>query len=598
VLTDGYAIADTGTQVGIQLFDAAKNYIGNLPYTTGSAPFGMANAVLPGTQTYIRISFKPEEGTSQGPAPATVMFMAGQAASLPTMSIASPHVPFYGNSKVNWAIKTTVKKASELGCALGIDILTGDIIARNIDRSTTMYLIDDTAILNAFLATATATNPIKLILDGAAYVSGLILSPAGNTTIEGIGPGSGIYLTGASDGIRIGPWSQSISQNSGNSEGPFNGTPAPARVATNITLRNFTISPNPTTIGHPTYGVILQSASHITLDGLNIPSSCPYYAVALSNVGDVSVTNCSFTSGGTLHDGVHIDGPAEKIRIIGCYFATGDDGIALNAYEGYGGNISDVVIDSCIFNNALSLMRAYGSNSVNSLNTWNTNKITRVTVSNCVGSVRSCVASLGLGAGACNNENLDEIQDISFSNCDIAHTEAYSPFLVTCNVRSLTIHNHTHRPLVATAFLDVSAKYVQHVLVNNLTVVRSDAYPAAIPIVRIAGVPGGNMSKLTLRGITVVDQTGSAYAAMPYVLGAVTPLGELMIDAVDMDKFTALFDSNGTTNITTIKGVGVLGTATQIADATMGNGALYLSSDASGAPSIKVGGTVKRLTLA
>jgi hypothetical protein len=47
-----------------------------------------------------------------------------------------------------------------------------------------------------------------------------------------------------------------------------------------------------------------------------------------------------------------------------------------------------------------------------------------------------------------------------------------------------------------------------------------------------------------------------------------------------------------------MRGAGLLATGAQIADVAMDSNALYLSSDAGGAPSIKIGGVAKRLTLA
>ena len=79
-----------------------------------------------------------------------------------------------------------------LGCILDTDVITGAIS----DYDSIPF--DNAAVINAFLATASQTNPVKLILDGGVSVSGLIVSPNGYTTIEGIGWGSGLFVINGS----------------------------------------------------------------------------------------------------------------------------------------------------------------------------------------------------------------------------------------------------------------------------------------------------------------------------------------------------------------------------------------------------------------
>jgi hypothetical protein len=570
-------------------YDAYGNFIEEIgaaltPTVSGATYFTVAGTVypLPGNQTYVKVCYAPGHFGSYGhpTSPQDCVFYAGNTASPCPTSLTGLNsgTPFPGFMSV------TCCKASELGAAPDGGL-------------------DATAVLNAFLATASSTNPIELVLDGIFFTTGLVISSNGFTTIRGLGAGTGLSLpgNGVQDGIRIGAYTAGT----GNSEGTHGSTP-PSRSTSSIILRDFQIYPNgqlnaganqPVSgaAAHGTYGIILANCTDITIDNVTFESACANYCVTLSNVDHVNVRNCNFTTGGTLHDGVHIDGPAEKIHISNCTFATGDDAIALNAYEGWGGDITDVTIDSCIFVSSLTLMRAYGSASGDSTTMV---KVSRVAVSNCTGTVQSCVASLGLSAGGCNNANVDEIRDITFSNCDITHLgSTYAPFLLCCNVRALAINNHIHRPTSAISMMHGYGANAVDVTINGLTIIRDDSADAAPGIVDV-NCSGGTFQKLTLRGITVADQTGSSYTALPYVVGATSALTELVIDSVDMDKFTALLDSNGTTNITTIKGAGVLGTGASLPDSVMANNSLYLSSTDSGAPSLKVAGTAKRLTLA
>jgi hypothetical protein len=100
---------------------------------------------------------------------------------------------------------------------------------------------------------------------------------------------------------------------------------------------------------------------------------------------------------------------------------------------------------------------------------------------------------------------------------------------------------------------------------------------------------------MTLRNIRVVDETGSSYGAIPAVLGFDGTVALLRIDELDMTQFTTLISSWA--NVTALRGTGPLEAGVAVPDSVMDNGSLYLSSDDSGAPSIKVGGTAKRLTL-
>src|SRR5579864_603982 len=73
----------------------------------------------------------------------------------------------------------TYIRASEIGCALDCDLRNG----RN--KFTGGSATDDAPRINAAMAAATADNPITLIIDGSALISGLFLPAAGNWSIAG-----------------------------------------------------------------------------------------------------------------------------------------------------------------------------------------------------------------------------------------------------------------------------------------------------------------------------------------------------------------------------------------------------------------------------
>ena len=170
-------------------------------------------------------------------------------------------------------------------------------------------VVDDTARINAFLSLATPTQPVKLIMDGIAAITGIVISPAGNTCIEGLGRGTGFFQLGDSnmDGIRIGPYA-AIAADQGDSEGvASNRANTPARTAQNIVLRDFTmggqgntlwaapagVSPGITTppdkpvVGdpfHQTYGVLLVNCQNVLVDNVHVYNSTSF-SLCLGNIG-------------------------------------------------------------------------------------------------------------------------------------------------------------------------------------------------------------------------------------------------------------------------------------------------------------------------
>ena len=72
----------------------------------------------------------------------------------------------------------------------------------------------------------------------------------------------------------------------------------------------------------------------------------------------------------------------------------------------------------------------------------------------------------------------------------------------------------------------------------------------------------------------------------------------LRLEAIDLTHIAALFGADGTSGIGVLRGAGVIGTGSPVPDSVMDNNAMYLSSNANGALSIKVGGAAKRFALA
>jgi hypothetical protein len=577
------AMRGLGNTFGIGLYDANGVWMSDIStavtYATGGT-FVAPNAVqtLPGTQTYLKFTYATGDLSN---APWDCLFFAGNVAQPCITSLPSGAAPFSGTLP-----STVVKSASQLGC----------IFAEG-----TAGWLDNASLLNAFLATASATNPIKLILDGMAHVSGLVISANGYTTIEGLGAGTGITVIDGTpqDGIRIGAYTSST----GSSEGAYNVT-LPSRTAVNIALRNFTIdgsgqanaAANQPVTGapaHTTFGVILTSCTDVVIDSLNFATYCANYCICLSNVARVKVSNCSFTTAGFIHDGLHIDGPSTDINISDCYFSTGDDAIALNGPEGYGGDISRVTIANCIFNGSLSVLRIYTSLDAAAMPTNNVHRVRNVAVSNCVGSVTNIAFVLGIeNGGLTSTSDAGQIQDLTISNCTIAAPTNLVRGIDT--IGTLTLRGVNFIPTTTNTAISLGYS-VGELVLDGVAILRNgDGNAAPNGLVTV----GGAIDRLSLRDVRVVDQEGSSYTAVPYLIDAAGTVAALRLDALDLTHVTSLMSSNAFNNVTLVRGTSLLADGVSVPDSIMDNGWLYLSSNDSGAPSIKVGGTAKRLTLA
>lgn len=229
---------------------------------------------------------------------------------------------------------------------------------------------DNTAKINAVLATASSLNPIDLVLNGCTVTRGIFIPPAGYVTIEGNGWTSGFYVKSGSN-------SAAISNQWG--IGPPPGTP-PSQGAS-VTLRNFKVNGN--RAGNSTIadargipwigGVDLSNINGLTLDTVQVYAA-PTYGFHGANLTNGTFSSCNVTSPSHAinTDGFHFDGPENNLTINGGYLYTGDDAVALNGPEGYSGTINAVAIANLDIDPlSFSGMREYGT-------------VTNVTVNNCV----------------------------------------------------------------------------------------------------------------------------------------------------------------------------------------------------------------------
>jgi hypothetical protein len=486
----------------------------------------------------------------------------------------------------------TYIRASEIGCALDCDLRNG------CNKYTGGAATDDAPRINAAMAGATANNPITLIIDGSALISGLFLPAGGFWSIAGLGCGTGFFVkTGTNnDGIHNGPFDAAI---------PFDpGPPAPARGA-NVALSNFTINGNQGDghSGDSTSGVRQGTMTKAWYCGINLMNlnniqienvvvvNTPAFHIRLSNVGNVTVSRCVFKSHGPSTDGLHFDGSANDITISNCDFTCGDDSIALNCPEGYTGNISAVTVDHCTFN-SYSLMRLYTAIGPHKYN------IDSVSVSHCTGKLTEAAFLIGVGPS-----NPNSVDHLSISDCNLT---APTVLGLAENFGSIALKNVILRPWHAEtnwvapqpnricAFARPSPWY------GNISFSGANLSFENCQLCEF----GTSIAAVVLENDSTIDNlvfNGFALAvAGPVPVPSLVEMAEgsirqLVLDSVNSSNISTPVPANEFSNIGTVSGRGVLATAWEFPDAIMADGVPYISAS-TGQPSIKVNGVVEPYT--
>jgi hypothetical protein len=481
----------------------------------------------------------------------------------------------------------TYIRASELGCALDCDLSTG----RN--KHTGGAATDDAPLINAAMAGASASNPITLIIDGSAMISGLFLPAGGYWSIAGLGCGTGFYIkTGTNnDGLHNAGPAWMIDQL---------GPPAPAR-GSSVSLSNFTINGNAgdgtngdstagfpqgnLTTGQECYPINLQNLDNIAIENVVVVNS-PCYHMRFTNVGNVTISGCVVRSSGFNTDGLHFEGPANDISISNCSFTTGDDAVALNCPEGYSGDISRVTVNNCTFNSP-TLMRL---NTIEYPNDGAKFYIDTVAVSNCTGTLENPCFDVGDGSGG----NLNAVTGVTISNCQLS---APAILNLWANFGDIALQNVT---LVPSNSSESAPGYA--LARTNLRLLYPDnGYYSGSKLsfenCVISG-GGGSVAALIVENnstIATIEFKGFALqgcAGKELVNLVSGSIGQLIIDSVTTENLDAPVSAGGFFDVGTVSGAGVLATGWEFPDAVMANNVPYISAS-TGEPSIKINGVVE-----
>jgi hypothetical protein len=479
--------------------------------------------------------------------------------------------------------------ASKIGCELNCSLQNG----RN--KHTGGMATDDGPRINLALANASASNPITLIIDGAALISGLFLPAGGYWNIAGLGCGTGFFIKSGTnnDGIHNGGPSAAIPSDPG--------PPAPPR-GSSVSLRNFTINGNQgdghngvSTTGS-IQGLINSDLWYFTVNLMNLNNiemenvvvvNAPSFQVRFSNVGNVKVSGCVLRSQGINTDGLHFDGPANDIDISNCDITSGDDAIALNCPEGYTGDISRVTVSNCKVKSWTFLVRLH---TIDSSNGHRFN-IKSVSVDNCSGTLSYAGFLLGHGGGALP----ESIDGLSISNCTLS---APAILEIGANFGNVVVDNVNLTPLAAkqypgfavarsSAYSDSCTYFGKSLILKNCTIQRKG--DSAVPAVVVG--TGSSIGNLTFNGFAVKESSGHSMTPELIDLG-VGSVGQLVINAVDSTDIKEPVSPGGFASVGIVSGSGVFATRWPFTDDVMADGVPYVSAT-TGLPSIKVGGIVE-----
>ncbi|MDR3410856.1 MAG: glycosyl hydrolase family 28 protein [Formivibrio sp.] len=479
--------------------------------------------------------------------------------------------------------------ASKIGCALDCDLRDGS------NKYQGGSATDDGLRINTAMASATAANPITLIIDGSALISGLFLPAGGYWSIAGLGCGTGFFVkTGTNnDGIHNGS-SEVVSIDTG-------AVPAPALRGRDVTLSNFTLNGNGANgiDGDSTsgirqgndsawfFGISLINLDNITIQNLVVVNT-PTYHIRFCNVGAVTVSGCVLQGVGDNTDGLHFDGPANDILISGCSFAMGDDSIALNCPEGYSGNISRVTVTNCTFN-SLSLMRLYTTTGGLQFT------IDTVSVSNCTGTLTETAFFIGLFGGSLPNA----VTGLTISDCNLTApvllgvTECFGSVMLT-NVDFTPINgswiasepNHVPALLRPPPAFAGQTFIGSSLMLQNCQILRNRNMDVAGLILE----NNSAINYLEIDGFSL--QNAGSYAKVPFLIDIEQgSIGQLAINSLQSQNIVAPVSLGGFSRVGLVSGTGVLATGWEFPDAVMANGVPYISAT-TGLPSVKINGVV------
>lgn len=429
---------------------------------------------------------------------------------------------------------------------------------------------DDTAAINAVLATATADNPITLIQDIGSSITGIQIPTVGFVTIDCQNWSNGYFIASGSnaDGIR--------NRSGANGYGTNTTPPTPSE---QITLRNCRLNGNRGngTTGNSTSGNARQAANGNWLNGIMIQSAnkvrflnnwisdAPSFAIWCNSCSDVIFDGNRLDASPSFalnQDGIHVTGPSSQIRVSDNWCNTTDDCIAVNANEGYGGPVDGVAVTN---SQCVGCLTGYRQMSNNGIGTDSTNKaVKNVTISNYAGTIASTGGIIGvafrLGEVSSVSKAVDIMQDVAISNVHFssASSDAYM-IEINDNLGKLDVNGLTwDSPVGANAMVNFrSGSVVSSLSLRGVRISRTSTGNAAAYLLNVPS--GDTVTNLHLDGVYVENQQGTSYSAIADLITVPSggSIGSIDVGDIDPPNVTALASSGDLGRVTNVRGSGL-----------------------------------------
>jgi hypothetical protein len=416
----------------------------------------------------------------------------------------------------------TIYASAVPGVVLDCDLTTGAKVGGGTPT-------DNAAALSAALAPATASAPVRLVIDGGAAMGSPLVMPAtGHVTIEGQGWDTGLFmLAGANSsaiqnfpgtdlaerkvwtatstlpaGANVAIRNLKIHGNrgtypSGNSDGTRDGT-----ITDGSILSTPADARGPSPGAYWLSGIILDRVDNVHIEDVWVYDA-PAYHVNLYACTRVWIDDSRFQAGDPSFsgntDGIHFNGGCGHAFVSDCWFSTGDDGVAINIDEGNAVAGGDFLVHHCTFLNCQSAGRVYGQSAATR----------RVTFDHCIGSgMRAWAFQVGNSSPFITEAN----HSVYFRNCEVGVSGpsigyGYS-FLFLNGACGLIEAEGCHivDPTVAIPFMlyGFAQPTVSAIRMLDCGVHRSAGGSAACPA--FATESGGQVGDLTIRDFHLTEQ--------------------------------------------------------------------------------------------
>jgi hypothetical protein len=441
---------------------------------------------------------------------------------------------------------------------------------------------DDSAELNAFLAQASASNPVTLIQD-IRSMAAIEIPATGNVTIQCLGwntgfvapPGANSHIIRNLSGANA--YSYSLP---GNTLRP--GTPGQNVVISGCKIEgnrgdgtngnSSSGNPRQAANGNWLFGVYLDNVEHVRFLN-NWVYDAPSFALLCNPCidGVFDGNRLDAASRALNQDGLHFDGYSRYIRVANNWCNTTDDCLAFNAPEGYGGPIDGVVVANNHCAGCLTFYRQYGY----------TKAVSNITVTNYTGTVASVGNIPGVVFRLGEVEATSKVADVqqSFMATNIHFScadELCYPIEVNDPIGVLDADIVWDAPKAANAAINFRSNATISSLSLKLKIYRSTAGNAAAFAVM---VPKGSAIATAHLDISVENEPGKPYPAIPYLISAAGTLSNLDIKNLDPNNITAL--AADYTHIANIYGTSLAAANWQVPDAKVRDLVPYIS-DGSG----------------